>query len=379
MTNSNRAPTKVSDLGTPFVASQKCPRIGFVPYSDDLSHPADRRRFPAYARARGMSFEVAEPGRHYDFVVLSEVADIKTWSNYRHGKLVYDLIDSYLAIPRSDPKQLLRGVAWYLKGMQHRPVLNFPGALARMCRRADAVVCTTREQRQAILNFCSNVHVALDMHEELVSAVKTDYRPGTPFRLVWEGMASNAYQLEIIARALREIAKTRSIELVLVTDAELSRRIPWLGETATLDWARRILNRVRVIPWEAATWADSIIQCDLAIIPIDLSDPLTAGKPANKLALLWRAAMPVVTSATASYDRMHRAIGMEQLSCRNEQDWINALELMVDNQEARTIAGSRGREHVELMLSRDRQLRVWDEVLASLGIDVELYLKGDCR
>jgi hypothetical protein len=44
-------------------------------------------------------------------VVLSELADISIWAKYRHGKIVYDCIDSYFVIPRTDVKQMLRGVA----------------------------------------------------------------------------------------------------------------------------------------------------------------------------------------------------------------------------------------------------------------------------
>ena len=39
----------------------RAPRIGYVPYSRDLSHPADARRFPFYAKKRGLEFEIADP------------------------------------------------------------------------------------------------------------------------------------------------------------------------------------------------------------------------------------------------------------------------------------------------------------------------------
>src|SRR6185312_15235316 len=76
-------------------------RIGYVPYSGRFTKPGDRRRFVAYARARNLEFEVADPDKRYDLVVLSETADISVWPDYRHGKIVYDLIDSYLSVPRT--------------------------------------------------------------------------------------------------------------------------------------------------------------------------------------------------------------------------------------------------------------------------------------
>jgi hypothetical protein len=346
------------------------PRVGYIPFSLDLSHPADRRRFPAYARSRGIPFEVARPDRSYDLVVLSEIADLKTWTNYRRGKVVYDLIDSYLAVPRSDPKQLLRGIAWYSKGFQRQPVFDFRGALERMCRRADAVVCTTEEQQRTISRFCPNVHIALDLHQELIRSVKTDYRAGSPFKLIWEGLPYTVYQLATIRDALREVSRKHPIQLVLVTDLDQKRTIPWLGRVRTLDMARRIFDQVTVLPWERATWSDTITQGDLAIIPIDMNNPFTTGKPGNKLALLWRAAMPVVTSATPAYLRMHEAVGLSQFACLDTPDWIAALEYLIGSEEARAKAGTLGHKYVERALTREAQLQAWDDVLASIGINI---------
>src|SRR3989442_5758220 len=81
-------------------------RIGYVPYSPDLTQPGDRRRFCHYAAKRKLRFEIARPEERYDLVVLSSRGDLSVWADYRPGQawIVYDLIDSYLAIPDSDLK-----------------------------------------------------------------------------------------------------------------------------------------------------------------------------------------------------------------------------------------------------------------------------------
>jgi hypothetical protein len=303
-------------------------------------------------------------------VVLNETADLKTWTKYRAGKIVYELIDSYLAVPRSNPKQLLRGIVWYVKGLQQQPVFDFRGALEQMCRRADAVTCTTEEQQQTISKFCPNVHIALDFHGELINSIKTDYRASNPFKIIWEGLPSNVYQLGTIRKALREVSRNRSIQLVLVTDLDQKRTIPWLGRVKTVDIVRGVLDNVKVLPWEQATWSQTITQGDLAIIPIDMHDRITAGKPGNKLALLWRAGMPVITSATPAYLRMHGAVGLSHFACRDTSEWIAALELMVTNENVRARAGSLGRQYIERELTRTAQLQAWDDVLTSIGIDI---------
>ena len=121
-------------------------RIGYVPYGHDLAGPGDRRRFPFYARARGIEFEIADPTKKYDVVILSGRADISVWSRYTQGKLVYDLIDSYLSIPKKSLKGQLRGLFKYLSRHSRYLQLNYWKAVEGMCARADAVVCTTQER-----------------------------------------------------------------------------------------------------------------------------------------------------------------------------------------------------------------------------------------
>jgi hypothetical protein len=127
--------------------SDLVPRIGYVPCDAGLTHPGDRRRFVAYARARNLALELARPSERYDLVVLSELADISVWPDYPHGKVVYDLIDSYLSVPRSDPRQLLRGSVWYLLGKHKNLRFDYLRSVRAMCRRADAVICSTQEQQ----------------------------------------------------------------------------------------------------------------------------------------------------------------------------------------------------------------------------------------
>src|SRR5690348_14609574 len=92
------------------------PTIGYVPYSQDLSHPIDRRRFPCYARARGLPFEVARPGRPYDVIIITAAGDPTTWARAPRGegKLIFELVDSYLASSTPSVKDILRGPAKFL-------------------------------------------------------------------------------------------------------------------------------------------------------------------------------------------------------------------------------------------------------------------------
>jgi glycosyltransferase involved in cell wall biosynthesis len=346
------------------------PRIGYVPYGASAAHhPADIRRFVTYAKARNLPYEVARPDQRYDVVVLNETSDISVWSEYQGGKIVFDFIDSYLAIPRTDPKQLLRGLVWYANGRHSRLRLDFKGALQTMCRRADAVVCTTDEQRGDISVFCPNVHIILDIHDNVIRSRKQDYTASSPFNLVWEGLPSNISQLSAIGSVLREISQHRSVVLHIVTDVDRPGAMPYLPRIKSADVVRGIFENVVLHRWDETTLSTIITQGDIAIIPIFTGDPLTRGKPSNKLALLWRMGMPVVTSATPSYRHMQNAAGTGFLACDSDADWTAALDRLMTSEPVRREAGERGYAYVTEHFNTDRLLSLWDNVFASIGFD----------
>ena len=296
--------------------SGSLPRVGYVPHSTNLLAPGDRRRFGAYARARNLRFELASPGERYDLVVLSESADISVWPDYQYGKLVYDLIDSYLSVPRADPNQLLRGSAWYLLRRHKKFRPDYLNSIRAMCRRADAVVCSTQEQNEIIKKLCSNVHVILDIHSMVVKKLKTEYSASTPFRLVWEGLPSNLLQLAEIAPVVRSLAKERALELHVVTDATRDRLKGMLGEIDSRKFLARHFSNTKFHEWHEQTCSNIITSCDLALIPINLDDPFVRGKPENKLLLLWRMGMPVVVSQTPAYRGAMADVGTRSLLAR---------------------------------------------------------------
>lgn len=342
-------------------------RIGYVPYSNALDRPGDRRRFPYYASKRGIGFEIADPAKEYDLVILSERADISVWSRYPKGKLVYDLIDSYLAIPRADLKGRLRGLFKFLSRQSHYLQLDHWKAIESMCARADAVVCSTEEQQQDILKFCPNVHIVLDAHMGVARTIKTDYCAKQPFRLVWEGLPQTLGSLRQLRPALDRLRERHQIEVHIVTDSEYYRYLGRYGKTRTLQAAQQILPGVRFHEWREAECADIICSCDLAVIPLALDDPFAAGKPENKLLLFWRMGMPVVTSASPAYVRAMHAAGIDY-TIKDGADWLTTIERLMSDESARREAGMLGKAYTEREFSETSLLAQWDAVFSSMGI-----------
>jgi hypothetical protein len=336
------------------------PRIGYVPLSANLETPADKRRFVAYARARNLTFEIADANERYDLIVLTEGADISVWPDYGRGKIVYDLIDSYLSVPRTNLRQLLRGSAWYVLGKHKKLRFDYLSSVRAMCARADAVICTTQEQNDLIRGMCDNVHIILDIHSTVVKEIKKDYVADAPVRMVWEGLPSNLPQLTEIAPILQ------SFELHVVTDSK-QKRLGTLGYIDTTQFLARHFANAIFHPWEEQTMAKIITGCDIALIPIDLDNPFTRGKPENKLLLLWRLGMPVVASATPAYSRAMANVGTPELACSNDHAWMSALARLGTNETLRSEVAVKGRAYAESSHSTEAILSRWDRVFESLG------------
>jgi hypothetical protein len=342
-------------------------RFGYAPNAPDLSAPADRRRFPFYAERRGIPFELARPSREYDVVVVTPRADLETWSRYRPtgAKVIFDIVDSYLAIPRTNPKAILRGPAKFAAGEARHPFFSYRRALESMMARADAVTCATPEQALQIEPLCTNVHPILDFHTSLVRRVKEDYRAGSPFNLVWEGLGHNVRWFGEVQRALAEVNVRHPIVLHLITATEYYELVQRFWRRRTSRIAARYFDHVRLHEWSEEAVSAIATDCDLAVIPLPLDRPLERGKPESKLVSFWRMGMPTVTSATPAYVRAMDGAGQD-LHCNSEAEWSRMLVRLIEDGGAREEAALRGREFAEREYGEERLLAAWDRVFDRL-------------
>ena len=341
-------------------------RVGYLPCAKSLLHPGDRRRFAFYAARRGIEFEIADPTKAYDVVVLSELADLSVWHQYIGGKIVFDLIDSYLAIPRDDLRGRLRGTAKFVTRQSRHLQADYWHAVELMCRRANAVVCTTLEQQRDIKPYCANVHIILDAHGMLQSGAKTQYRSESTFKLLWEGMPQNLAPMRRLEPVLKRLQQRHTLELHLITDLEFGRFMGRYGRIRTEDLARNLCAKVILHPWQEKSFAATAINCDLAVVPLDLDDPFSAGKPENKLLLFWKLGIPAVVSATPAYARAMQSVDLA-MACGSGAEWEATLDMHITDEAARRHAGEIGKRYADIHFSEDVLLGRWDALFRSLN------------
>jgi hypothetical protein len=346
----------------------RCSRIGYVPLSWDFHQPGDRRRFPFYAKERGLSFELADPSKKYDVVVLSQNADLSVWSAYNADgtKIVYDFIDSYLAIPKTSIKGWMRGPAKYFSGQSRHLCINYWKSIAAMCKRADAVICSTKEQEADISRFCLNIHIILDAQVELVREVKNDYTCHKPFRLVWEGLPQNLESLKMISPIIERLSHELSLEFHIITDPHYKHYLGRYWTVHSREIARKLFRNCVFHEWRRDTLANNICACDLAVIPIRLNDSFARGKPENKLLLFWRMGMPVLVSATPSYVSAMRGAGLDG-AVYDSKDWLKKLSALVQDRQLRERSALLGKAYVDGFFSSSDTVTRWDKMFESLG------------
>lgn len=341
-------------------------KVGYGPYDKTLRQPGDRRRFVFYAKARGIDFEIADPKKDYDLVYLTARADIARWSRYGgKARVVFELIDSYLALPRYRPKNMLRGVAKYVARETSSLILDYHKGIEAMARRADAVVCSTEEQRADLEKLCQHVQIILDVQREVERVVKTDYSRGDTLHVVWEGLVHTLDAFAGVRAALENFGRTDKIAVHLVTDLTYYRYMKRFLKRSTQQLVDRVVPGAQLYQWDEHLLPHIVTACDIALIPLRLDDPFSNGKPENKLLIFWRMAMPTLTSGSPAYRRAMRGAGLD-MTCNNPTEWASALERYGTNEDLRREAGEKGRRFCLEHHSGEKVLQRWDALFDSV-------------
>lgn len=340
-------------------------KIGYVPISQNLQHPGDSRRFIFYASKKGLDYEIANFQKKYDIVILTQNSDISLWSKYEHGKIIFDLIDSYLAIPKSNFKGLARGVAKYIAGQNKFLQLSYWGALRKMCTRADIVVCSTVEQKIAIEKYCPNVKLILDS-QSAFSRVKFNYELSNgKCKILWEGLPHTLSNLRALMPTFKGISKHHPLEIHVVTDLKYKKYLNKYIEESSENLFIGYENIVRFHKWTNKNLVNLAKECDFAIVPIDLTDPFMYGKPENKLLLLWKLGLPAIVSSTPSYVAvMNRA--NTPYYCKDVTEWEKAIQIFMTSKDVRENSAICGHLYTNKYNSDQAIINKWDDVLTEV-------------
>jgi len=345
-------------------------RIGYAGYSRDFRAPGDRRRFAAYAGLKGLPIEYAELDRPYDLAYVTYSSDLPGWIARKRGegdrlKLVFELIDAYFT-ETGVARRYLKGTARRLLGTDSRLSPDLRRTLIDACEAADAVICSTEEQRETILRYNPKTFTSFDHFGDELGPPKADYSRSGKLRIVWEGQSTTLPNLQVIREPLNDLRD--KVELHAVTDPLIHRYFGRFGAYPAMDALKGIECEKHFHPWRRETFSRLVTDCDLAVIPIDQSNALWWGKPENKLVLLWQLGMPVLTTATPVYRRVMEAAGVD-MACATTTEWGAQLERLIGTGEAAfRVTGTECRTYAESAYSTGEFVRRFDEAFAAIGL-----------
>ena len=337
-------------------------RIGYVPYLPDLSQPADRRRFPYFAKRNNVPFEVADKNREYDIILLTAPANLSLWLIYKkkhpETKFIFEMVDS-LIFDSDTFNILFKGIGRYLLKKESSFYPDYKKLLIKWLKIADVIICSSTELRKIISRWNSNVIVSLDYLQNETKFLKQDYTIKGKMKLVWEGQSVVLPHLLIYKEVFKRI--NSFCELHIITD----KKYPVYGRIYKRD-VETIINQLPITTifhkWQLYNNYNELSQCDCGIIPLDKKNAFGWHKPANKLISFWFTGLPTIVSNTPAYIELMNKAG-EKLYCSNNDEWVAKIHQVKDMKaEERSAIAKKNLDFVRNNYSDKALNLIWNQI-----------------
>jgi hypothetical protein len=342
-------------------------RIGYWPLSNSLTSAGDRRRLVYWARARGHTV-VTDLTRRVDVLVASENADFN--SNFFESAktpLIFDLVDGYLS-PLNPIDDISRGVAKKISGQISGTVKPFSYHVKDFCKKANLVVCSSVEQETVIKLHNKNTQIILDSHDEipLVIPSRNVDRLTSQNRILWEGQPATISGINLIALTLKGLSEKHELYFDLITDQKYFKVLNKYFQRDTLGLLEKnlhdIISKVNIVPWSVNALVNQAKESTLAMIPIDLSVPIQALKPENRLLIMWRLGLPCLTSASPAYSRVSISAGVDAV-CESHEQWTEKFNQILTDRNFAYREVLKGQDYLREQHNQKILLHKWDTAI----------------
>ena len=345
-------------------------KVGYWPLSQNLQSAGDRRRIVFWAHARGHEI-VTDLSQSVDVIIASENTDFNSENiSKRKSPLIFDLVDAYLS-PLNVFEDLARGVAKKFSGQISGEIKPFSKHVKDFCLEADAVICSSTEQKKIISPYNPNTHVILDSHDEVpfIKPIQPKHMKSNEFGILWEGQPATIRGVRQVSSTLAQLAITTRLQLNFVTDEKYFQFLGRHFQRDTLALLRRdiqeVHDKINIIPWSPNNLVETAKNSSVAMIPIDLSVPMQRLKPENRLLIMWRLGLPCLCSASPAYIRVSEAAGVSS-TCENESDWHRKFTNLLNDPSFAYEEIVRGQDYLHLYHNRITLLNKWDCAVESV-------------
>lgn len=343
--------------------------MGYVPYTTDLSHPADRRRLASWATEKGVVLNVLDP-LDSDVLVLSNAANFGYWLAKAKQPIYLDLVDGYLAEKPPFIKDFLRNALRSFQGLSSLRWITYSRHLRYALKNSHGVIVPSKEQADLLSNLNRNIFIIPDDHFELAKS-KSDLPSGSRKQieekyLFWEGYGYTIKHFEVISAQLDEFLLNNDFRMYLVTVESFKKWGGKIGRIQTRKYIDRIFpiskGRIEIVSWSLENVKKCAELSSMGIIPIDSSDNFAFYKSENKLLSMWNLGLPVLYSRIPSYERVATLAGQLE-ACLDPEQWKDALDVVASSSDVRARFKRTGLEYVNLYSNHESLMSKWDQAI----------------
>jgi hypothetical protein len=345
-------------------------KIGYVGYSSDLQHPADRRRLGSWAAQKGAPLLTNNP-LESDLLVITNAANFGFWLARAEQPVVLDLVDGYLGENPGFMRDFFRNLIRTFGGTSSLKWLTYTRHLKFACKMSTAVVVASIEQKKALEKYNSNVWVIEDDHHEIeLEKQVQNHIDRTPTNYIfWEGLGYTLKHFETISKDLDKFLLERDWGMYLVTVEEYKRWGGIVGKVRTTGQVKKMFplshNKISIIPWSLHNLVRYAKLSKFAIIPIDVSDRFAMLKSENKLLSMWHLGLPTLCSSTPAYLRMERDLKSIKF-CVDARDWDKSLIKFASKRNITSFENTSLKKYVELVHTHVHITSKWDALLENV-------------
>jgi hypothetical protein len=190
-------------------------KIGYVPYSKDLTHPADRRRLGFWASQTRNSLEIENPLKS-EIIVLSNAANFYSWLRKAKQPVVLDLVDAYFGTSPKFLEDFGRNLIRTITGASSLRFLRYSNHVKWAIRAAKFVVVASDEQANLVRILGGKPTVIRDSHSEVVLDNILENNSFEQVKIMWEGFGYTFKHFNNLAPILDLALHENVCELIIV-------------------------------------------------------------------------------------------------------------------------------------------------------------------
>jgi hypothetical protein len=345
-------------------------RVGYVPYSEDLQHPADRRRLNIVSGTNEIVIETKQL-TNIDVLVLSNACNFQKYIKEFDCPIIIDLVDAYLAEQPRLIKDFFRNFVRFLNGTSSLRFLRYTSHIKYACSKADAVIVATLEQSVFVKNLNNNVHIIIDDQSEMLNSGQSATLESSEVArryLFWEGLGYTLKHFESIATELENFLLENNFYLKVLTNPKFPRWGGFIGSVDSEKVIQKIFPRawrnVEIIAWTTEETKKAARESLIGIIPIQKLDKFAMFKPENKLISMWAMGIPVICTPTPAYSRVAKCIDAKNMLC--SENWNSQLKLLARDLNAREELIYKGKNYYNTFCTKQILQKSWINAISSV-------------